>query len=121
MSINVEVLIYDYKELVDALIDYGAKDRELLELILCEFGERIGDEYIILNNEYADHVAPGGDPYFNIGGVIDRVFGLEDSFGDVICTTDGIEFRELPNYVQAQDVIDKVMRVRLGTDPEGKP
>jgi hypothetical protein len=114
MGINIDAYHYDYEKLCQALEKLGVKDRELLDVILDECGTRIADRYVLINNEYWD----GFSPYYNVSSVIDRVFNIEDSFGEVFCTLDDnlIDRKTVPTGVVEDDVIDKVMRIKLGTE-----
>jgi hypothetical protein len=76
MGMSVDVHSYDYEKLVEKLQKIGASDKALLEKILAKFGERIGDRYILVNNEYWDEY----NSYYNLPNLIDSAFGIKDSF-----------------------------------------
>lgn len=85
MGRSVNLYSYDYEKLKNELIKYcGAKTEEetkKLEEILTDFGNIIGDRYIILNNEFWEDYSC----YYNVASVIDNAFGRDDSFGEVFC------------------------------------
>ena len=81
MGTSVELNKCNYSELLNALVTkFNIEDIATLEKALGEFGEKAGDQYFILNNEYYEEF----NAYYSLGGFIDRYFGVEDSFS-VIC------------------------------------
>ena len=55
MSISVDLEKLNYKEFVDNLMkNPKINNRELLEKIILEFGNKIGEELVILHNELWD-------------------------------------------------------------------
>ena len=53
MSISVDLYKLNYKEFVDELMkNPKINNRELLEKIILEFGNKVGEDLIILENEF---------------------------------------------------------------------
>lgn len=77
MSISIDVIKYNFDELVNSLMkDEKINDKEMLEKILLEFGEKVENKYYILNNEYYED----GNCYYNVSTFIDKYFKTEDSY-----------------------------------------
>ena len=77
MGIDIEVYKYKYKELKKSFMELpGVNDEDLLTKIMLEFGEVIGDYYIVLDNDYYED----GDCFYNLSNMIDGVFKTENSF-----------------------------------------
>ena len=78
MGMDIDVYKYKFKELKKSFMELpGVNDEELLTKIMLEFGEVIGDYYIILDNDYYED----GNCFYNLPNMIDKVFKTEDSFG----------------------------------------
>lgn len=78
MGYDIEIYKYKYKELKKSFMELpGVNDEDLLTKIMLEFGEVIGDYYIILDNDYYED----GNCFYNLPNMIDKVFKTEDSFG----------------------------------------
>ena len=77
MGYDIEIYKYKYKELKKSFMELsGVNDEDLLTKIMLEFGEVIGDYYIILDNDYYED----GNCFYNLPNMIDKVFNTEDSF-----------------------------------------
>lgn len=77
MGYDIEVYKYKFKELKKSFMELPrVNDEDLLTKIMLEFGEVIGDYYIILDNDYYED----GDCFYNLSNMIDKVFNTEDSF-----------------------------------------
>ena len=77
MGYDIEVYKYNLKELKKSFMELPEiNDEDLLTKIMLEFGEVIGDYYIILDNEYYED----GNCFYNLSSMIDKVFNTEDSF-----------------------------------------
>ena len=100
MGYDIEVYKYNLKELKKSFMELPeVNDEDLLTKIMLEFGEVIGDSYIILDNEYYED----GDCFYNLPNMIDKVFNTEDSF-DVL-----LKQREsLLSYKQLCDAYDNL-------------
>lgn len=75
MSISVDLYKLDYKEFVDKLMENSKiNNRKLLEKIILEFGNKVGEELVILENEFwEDSICT-----WNMFAMIQEVFELED-------------------------------------------
>lgn len=75
MSTSVDLYKLSYKEFMDKLMENPKiNDRELLEKIILEFGNKIGEELVILGNEFWED----GICTWNMFAMIQEVFKLED-------------------------------------------
>ena len=100
MGCNIDVYKYNLKELKKSFMELPEiNDEDLLTKIMLEFGEVIGDSYIILDNEYYED----GDCFYNLPNMIDKVFNTEGSF-DVL-----LKQREsLLSYKELYDAYDNL-------------
>jgi len=77
MGVYVDLYKFEYDKLVDELLKYDKiENKEMLERILKGFGEKCGDYYFLLNNEYYDEY----NSYYEVANLINEYFGVEDSF-----------------------------------------
>jgi hypothetical protein len=77
MGIYVDVQKGNYETIKSELNKkFSIEDTDFLEKILLQFGEKIGDQYVLLNNEYWED----NNSYYGVSRFIDRYFGVEDSF-----------------------------------------
>ena len=77
MGYDIEVYKYNLKKLKKSFMELPeVNDEDLLTKIMLEFGEVIGDYYIILDNEYYED----GDCFYNLPNMIDKVFNTGGSF-----------------------------------------
>lgn len=75
MGIIIDLNKVNYEKFIEELMkDEKINDRVLLEKILLEFGNHIGDDLIILHNEYYED----GICTWNMFHVIEEVFKLDD-------------------------------------------
>lgn len=75
MSISVDLYRLNYKGFVDKLMkNPKINNRELLEKIILEFGNKIGEELVILHNEFWED----GICTWNMFAMIQEIFELED-------------------------------------------
>ena len=75
MSISVDLYRLNYKGFVDKLMkNPKINNRELLEKIILEFGNKIGEELVILHNEFGED----GICTWNMFAMIQEIFELED-------------------------------------------
>ena len=100
MGMDIDVYKYKFKELKKSFMELpGVNDEDLLTKIMLEFGEVIGDYYIILDNECYEE----GNCFYNLPNMIDKVFNTEDSFGALL------EQREsLLSYKELYDAYDNL-------------
>ncbi len=77
MGRTVEIHIFEYDLLYDSLItEMDISDNKALERILLFFGDKIGNIYIIINNE----LGFGKSSFYNAAIFIDRYFNVKNSF-----------------------------------------
>ena len=75
MSMSVDLYKLNYKGFVDKLMENTKiNNRELLEKIILEFGNKVGEDLIILENEFWED----GICTWNMFTMITEVFELED-------------------------------------------
>jgi hypothetical protein len=75
MSINVDIEKLNYKEFVDKLMkNPKINNKDLLEKIILEFGNKVGKELVILHNEFWED----GICDWNMFAMIQEIFELED-------------------------------------------
>lgn len=75
MSMSVDLYKLNYKGFVDKLMENPKiNNRELLEKIILEFGNKVGEDLIILENEFWED----GICTWNMFTMIEEVFELED-------------------------------------------
>lgn len=116
MGRSIDLYSYDATNLIDAVLDYCKTDNQgLVKKILSEFGTFMEDRYIILHQELWE----GCNCYFNLSHVLDRVFGVEDSFGEVFCTFGSKYNVGKKDLVRAIEV-DEAMENLFGEDWEEK-
>ena len=83
MSRSIDLYSYDYDKLLKKTMEYCKTDnKELVEKVFNYFGTKIDTRYIILNQELWEE----GSCYYNIGIILDKLFHVEDSFGEIFCT-----------------------------------
>ena len=72
---SVDLYKLNYKKFVDKLMENPKiNDRELLEKIILEFGNKVGKDLIILENEFWED----GICAWNMRNMITKVFNLQD-------------------------------------------
>lgn len=75
MSISVDIEKLNYKEFVDKLMkNPKINNKNLLEKIILEFGNKVGEELVILHNELWED----GICTWNMFAMIQEIFELED-------------------------------------------
>lgn len=81
MSDSADVLMFDWRTLVDAIMDAGCDDRYAVEDLLNLFGKTITDKYVILSSSHHDYSEDSLSPLCH---AIDKVFGTDDIYSDVL-------------------------------------
>lgn len=107
MSQSVEIHSYDYNQLVSAILNVcKTNDKEMIEKILLLGGEKVGDRYILLNNEVWEEF----NSYYNIPTALEKIFKVDDVFGKVFCTyPDNIaDEKELRSGIEMYEIEDAV-------------
>lgn len=75
MSISIDLEKVNYNEFVNKLMENEkVNDKELLEKIILEFGNKVGEDLVVLHNEYYED----GICTWNMWNMITEVFKLED-------------------------------------------
>lgn len=75
MGVSIDLNRYDYEKTKKALLEKtNEKDENVIDKILQEFGTKINNDYIILNNEYYED----GNCFYKILEFIERYYKLED-------------------------------------------
>ena len=75
MSISIELEKVNYKEFINKLMENPKiNNKELLEKIILQFGNKIGEDLIILTNEFYEE----GICTWNMWNMITEVFKLDD-------------------------------------------
>ena len=75
MSINVDLEKVNYNEFINKLMENKKiNNKELLEKIILEFGNRVGDDLVILHNEYYED----GICTWNMCSMIRELFDLDE-------------------------------------------
>lgn len=76
MGIDIDLCKCNFKELKKAYMEKfpQIQDEDLLEKVLLEFGTVIGEDYVILCNEYYED----GNCFYNVSPVLEKVFKLPD-------------------------------------------
>lgn len=110
MSISVDLEKLNYKEFVDKLMkNPKINNRELLEKIILEFGNKIGEELVILHNEFWED----GICDWNMFAMIQEIFELED---DEYVSDVYYELRKgLINYKEIDDAYENLGLERSNT------
>lgn len=74
MGRSVDIRKINYQEYHDALSKNKTKESDIsIEQILLFFGEKIGDQYILLCNEFWEE----SNSYYSLFSVLEKVLGIE--------------------------------------------
>lgn len=75
MSISIDLDKVNYNDFINQLMKNSQiADKELLEKIVLEFGNKVGEDLVVLSNEYYET----GHCLWNMFHMIEEVFGLDD-------------------------------------------
>lgn len=75
MSISIDLDKVNYNKFVDKLMENEKiTNKELLEKIILEFGNKVGEDLVVLSNEYYEK----GHCLWNMFNMIGEVFEIED-------------------------------------------
>lgn len=105
MGRSVEIHSYDYNELVNEILNVCNTDNKaLVEKILLLGGEKVGDKYILLNNEFWEEY----NSYYNIPTALEKIFKVDDVFGKVFCAYPNkiADSKELCSSVEMYEIED---------------
>jgi len=111
MGVSIDLYSYNYNKLVNKILEVcNTDDEKLVEKILCACGNKIGDRYVILNQEMWEN----SSCYYNVARVLEQVFNIEDVFGEVFCTfpLDDLDKEFLINSIY----VDEIYEI-IGIDP----
>ena len=110
MSTSVDLEKLNYKEFVDRLMkNPKINNKDLLEKIILEFGNKVGEELIILHNEFWED----GICDWNMFAMIQEIFELED---DEYVSDVYYELRKgLINYKEIDDAYENLGLERSNT------
>lgn len=79
MGISIDLEKVNYNQFINKLMEtQKIYDRELLEKIILEFGNHIGEDLVILHNEYYED----GICTWNMCSMINKVFRLDEETED---------------------------------------
>ena len=111
MSISVDLYKLNYKEFVDELMkNPKINNRELLEKIILEFGNKVGEDLIILENEFWED----GICTWNMRNMITEVFNLQDDCKYVDNIFYNLE-QDLINYKETDEAYENLGLKRRNT------
>ena len=111
MSISVDLYKLNYKEFVDELMkNPKINNRELLEKIILEFGNKVGEDLIILENEFWED----GICTWNMRNMITKVFDLQDDCEYVDNIFYNLE-QDLINYKEIDEAYENLGLKRRNT------
>ena len=100
MSMSVDLYSYNFEKLINKILTFcKTDDKELVEKVLLSCGNKIGDKYIILNQELWEEY----NCYYNVARVLEKIFHVEDVFGNVFCTWKDNEV-DKEDLVQAKEI-----------------
>lgn len=81
MGISIDLEKVKYEKLIEELMkDKKINDMKLLEKIILEFGNLVGEDLVLLHNEYYED----GICTWNLFNMIDEVFETEDTYSKYI-------------------------------------
>lgn len=104
MSMSVDLYKLNYKEFVDELMkNPKINNKELLEKIILEFGNKVGEDLIILKNEFWED----GICTWNMQNMITEVFNLQDDCEYVDNVFYNLE-QDLINYKEIDDAYENL-------------
>ena len=111
MSMSVDLYKLNYKEFIDELMkNPKINNRELLEKIILEFGNKVGEDLIILENEFWED----GICTWNMQNMITEVFNLQDDCEYVDNVFYNLE-QDLINYKEIDDAYENLGLKRSDT------
>lgn len=105
MGRSIDLYSYDYEKLINKILKVcNTEDEELVEKILLSCGNKIGDRYIILNQELWEDCSC----YYNVSIALERIFKIYDVFGKVFCPLKNEETdkQELINAIELYEIED---------------
>lgn len=95
MSICVDLDRFDYKKTKQKIKEFTKEENDLfIDKILNEFGTVIGNDYIVLNNEYCEE----GNCFYKLIEFLERYYKLAEGEGyDLLVSLDKgmVEYKEI--------------------------
>ena len=112
MSIDVDLSKLDYEKFINGLMEIEKiNNRELLEKIVLEFGNKIGNELVILHNEYYED----GICTWNLFKTIQIAFKLSDKEEDKVSDVFYKLEKELIGYKEVDEACENLgIRIEEG-------
>lgn len=103
MSISIDLEKVNYKEFVDKLMENPKiNNKELLEKIILQFGNKIGEDLVVLHNEYYED----GICTWNMCNMIEEVFELKEE--DYVYDIYSDLSKDLTCYKEIDDAYEKL-------------
>lgn len=105
MGRSIDLYSYDYEKLKNKILVFcKTNDVELIEKILSTCGNKIEDRYVLLNQEMWE----GCSCYYNVSTVLEKIFKIDDVFGNIFCATDDSELdrKTLISAIEMYEVVD---------------
>lgn len=94
MGISIDLHVLDYKQIMQNLKDEGCDDEDRINQILDVCGHRLGDKYVILNNEYGEM-----SPWYNLEVLLMNAF-------DVGRETGGLSLSDVDGWLEGVSTVD---------------
>ena len=114
MGYKVDVYMHDWSALVDAIVDGGGHNREVVEGILHMYGEKICDKYVLV----ADESMGDADPMCAICAALTSVFEIDEP--DELLF--GVEYEYIKgysgSYEEEEDELRKFIEIVEGDKHE---
>lgn len=107
MSMAIDLYSYDFEKLTDEILEfYNTNNKQLVQNILLSCGNKIGDRYIILNQDLWEEY----NCCENVVKVLGRIFGGDEVYGEVLNVfkdniTDKQELIKAKNIQQIEEII----------------
>lgn len=116
MGRSIDLYSYDYQKIVSKTLKVcKTNNKELVEKVLLICGNKIGDRYIILNQEFWED----NSCYYNVSTALERIFKVDNVFGEVFCSfnDDETDKKELINAVEMYE-IEEALGIDMNRDEE---
>ena len=114
MGRSIDLYSYDYEKLKIEVLDFcKTEDVKLVEKILLSCGTKISDRYIILSQELWDDC----NCYYNVANILEKVFKVDDVFGNVFCTFRDNE-ADKQTLISAKEIYEIIEELDLDIEDE---
>lgn len=105
MSISVDLEKVNYEKFINELMArFEINNRELLEKVILEFGNHIGEDLVLLHNEYYED----GICTWNMCNMIGEVFNFTDKDKDDVYTVYINLKKEIIGYKEIDEAYDNL-------------